>query len=387
MDLSERKEMDITRKRLFMARLLYLLLFFIPLCSFSQAVLPTPDHIVILVMENHSYNQIIGSKEAPHINVLAKSPNTALFTQSYGVANPSQPNYITLFSGCNQGITNDAPPNNIPFTSDNLASQLLDSDKTFISYAEDLPHEGYEGEVSGAYVRRHNPAVYWMGNGTNQLPPSVIQPFSAFPENFALLPTLCFVVPNNANNMHDGSISTGDKWIYSHFSTYIEWAKTHHSLFILTFDEDDEAHDNHITTLFSGEMVQSGIYSQKINHLNVLRTIEEMYGLPYACDAAKVDPVTVCWNTPIGNHSQEEEKLIRVIPDPILHTIKIYLPNDSLKGDLKFSLLNTLGEKVKEFTLKSFVTSIPSSELSAGVYIYQVTRQDKLLRKGKIVIP
>lgn len=370
-----------------MARLLWILIFFISFNSFSQPVIPEPDHIVILIMENHSFSQIIGSKEAAYINTLTKSANTALFTQSYGVANPSQPNYITLFSGCNQGITDDSPPKTIPFTSENLGRQLLNAGKTFISYAEDLPYAGYGGETSGDYVRRHNPAVYWMGNGNNQLPPSVIQPLTSFPENFTQLPTVCFVVPNNNNNMHDESILQGDKWMDTHLSKYIEWAKTHNSLFILTFDEDDEAHNNHITTVFSGEMVKSGNYSQKINHLNILRTIEDMYGLPYVCNAAKTEPVKDCWDLTIGNHSTTPDKVILVIAEPSLHSIHVLLPNDSLVGNLKFLLINTVGEKVKEISLQTSVTSIQSSGLSAGVYIYQITGNNKMLQKGKIVIP
>lgn len=370
-----------------MARLLWMLLFFYSLDAFCQPLVPVPDHIVILIMENHSFNQIIGSKEAPYINTITKNPNTALFTQSYGVANPSQPNYIVLFSGCNQGITDDSPPKTFPFSSDNLGSQLLNAGKTFVSYTEDLPYVGYGGETSGDYVRRHNPAVYWMGTGINQLPATVIQPLTSFPENFELLPTVCFVVPNNNNNMHDQSISRGDKWIESHFPRYIEWAKTHNSLFILTFDEDDETHDNHITTIFSGEMVKSGSYSQKINHLNILRTIEDMHGLSYACNAAKADPIKECWDLTIGNHSNAPESMIQVISEPALHAIKVLLSNDSLMSNIKFLLLNTLGERVKEITLLNSVTTISSNELCAGVYIYQITGNHKMLQNGKIVLP
>jgi acid phosphatase len=338
-------------------------------------------------MENHSYNQIIGSKEAPNINSLVKTSNTALFTQSYGITYPSQPNYINLFSGCNQGIIDDKPPKTIPFTTDNLGRQLLDAGKTFISYAEDLPEVGFLGESSGKYVRRHNPAVYWVGDGINQLPGAVIQPLSAFPENLSLLPTLCFVVPNNSNNMHDGTISQGDQWLYSHLFNYIQWAKTHNSLFILTFDEDNKTLDNQVATLFTGEMVKTGNYSQKINHLSVLRTIEEMYGLPYACDASKAETINGCWDITIGNHSIDSEKIVQVIPNYSHQIIKIMISNDFMTNDIKFSLMNIYGETVKKANIPSPVTILPSNELSAGVYIYQLTGNNKLLQKGKIVIP
>lgn len=369
-----------------MVRLIWIFFVCLSLRTFSQPALPVPDHIVILIMENHSYNQIIGSNEAPTINTLTKSAHTALFSQSYAISYPSQPNYISLFSGCNQGVTNDSPPKNIPFSTDNLGRQLLDAGKTFISYAEGLPMAGYDGETSGSYVRRHNPAVFWMGNGPNQLPPTVVQPFTSFPEDLSLLPTVCFVIPNNNNNMHDGSISQGDKWIYSHLYNYIQWAKTHNSLFILTFDEDNQSLENRIPTLFAGEMVKEGNYSQKINHLSILRTIEEMYGLPYACDASKAEPVNNCWNTTIDNQGTDSNKIITIIPDPVFHTIKVHILDEHLTGNLTLILLNSLGGKVKETPLQSTATTLDSKSLSAGVYIYQVIKDKKKLVSGKIII-
>ena len=95
--------------------------------------------------------------------------------------------------------------------------------------------------------------------------------------------------------MHDGSISTGDSWVKNHMDSYIQWAKTHNSLFILTFDEDDDSHGNQIVTIFNGSMVKSGKYSSQINHYNVLRTIEQEYGLSYAGNAANATCLTTCW--------------------------------------------------------------------------------------------
>ena len=64
---------------------------------------PRPDHVVIVIEENHSYGEIIGSSFAPYINSLAT--RGALFTQSYAITHPSQPNYLDLFSGSNQGVS------------------------------------------------------------------------------------------------------------------------------------------------------------------------------------------------------------------------------------------------------------------------------------------
>jgi phosphatidylinositol-3-phosphatase len=256
---------------------------------------PKPDHIVIVVMENHEYWQIMRSKEAPYINSFAKDTMAAIFTESYMVEHPSQPNYLNLFSGFNQGVTDDGHPAKEPFTTPNLGRQLIDAGKSFATYSEDLPAVGYNGDRYGAYFRKHNPAANWMGTGKNQIPISTNQPFTAFPADYTKLPTVSLVVPNVNNDMHDGSISTGDTWVRNNLDGYVQWAKTHNSLFILTFDEDDYGSTEHIITIFSGGMVKGGAYKVTINHFNVLRTIEWMYGLPYAGSAANVKTINNCW--------------------------------------------------------------------------------------------
>lgn len=263
--------------------------------NLAPATMPTPDHVVIVIMENHGRKQVIGNSDAPYINALAKDDFTANFVQSYAVTHPSQPNYIILYSGKSQGVTDDDVPYNYPFTTPNLGRQLLNNGKTFITYSEDLPYMGYDGEASDAYRRKHNPAANWIGTGKNQLPVTINQPFSAFPADYSQLPTVSYVIPNQDNDMHDGSISEGDNWLQVNMDDYIQWAKANNSLFILTFDEDDDDENNHIVTLFTGSMVARGKYTQRINHYKVLRTIEDMYRLPYIGNAKNVTTIDYCW--------------------------------------------------------------------------------------------
>ena len=265
----------------------------------AVATLPKPDHIVIVILENHAYSQIIGSGSAPYINSLSKDAYSANFTYSYAITHPSQPNYLDLYSGSNQGVTDDNNPPNDPFTTANLGRQLINASGSYSTYSESLPSVGYNGDSYGAYVRKHNPAANWMGTGTNRIPSTTNKPFTAFPTDYTKLPTVSIVVPNQNNDMHNGSdptrITTGDTWVKNHLNNYVQWAKTHNSLFILTFDEDDDKHGNRIVTIFTGSMVKSGQYSTTINHYRVLRTIENIYGLPYAGNAANVKTITVCW--------------------------------------------------------------------------------------------
>jgi hypothetical protein len=266
--------------------------------SFDNATtltLPKPDHIVVLILENHAYSQIIGSSSAPYINTLSTDAYSASFTNSYGVGHPSQPNYLELYSGSNQGVTDDSHPVKAPFTTQNLGKQLIKAAKSYKTYSESLPSIGYNGDSYGNYARKHNPSANWMGTGTNQIPAATNQPYTAFPTDYTKLPTVSFVMPNQNDDMHDGSISTGDSWVKNHLDKYVQWAKTHNSLFILTFDEDDSKHSNRIVTILTGSMVKKGQYSNTVAHYNVLRTIEDMYSLSYAGNASTATPITNCW--------------------------------------------------------------------------------------------
>ncbi|RCS28861.1 hypothetical protein DEO45_14260 [Rhodanobacter denitrificans] len=257
----------------------------------TSGVIPRYDHVVVVVMENVSRSNIVGSTvDAPYINSLISSG--ANFTQAYAVTHPSQPNYLALFSGSAQGITDDSCPHT--FGTDNLGNQLIAAGYTFAGYSETMPSIGYTGCGYGlsGYVRRHNPWVNF-----SNLSSSTNLPYSAFPSDFTQLPTLSFVIPNLCNDMHDCSIATGDNWLSSHIDTYVNWAKTHNSLLILTWDENDDlAESNQIITLFVGANINTGAYAERIDHYRVLRTLEDMYGLAPLGNASAATPITDVWN-------------------------------------------------------------------------------------------
>jgi len=259
---------------------------------------PRPDHVVIVIEENHSFQEIYQSASAPFMNSLV--PEGALFTQSFAVDHPSQPNYLDLFSGSNQGVTDDTCPHS--FSAPNLAAELYAVGLTFGGYSEDLPAKGSTVCASVDYARKHNPWVNF-DTGVNAVPPGANKPFAGYwpttAEGFAAMPTVSIVVPNLQNDMHDGSISQGDAWFWNNLSGYYQWAKTHNSLLILTFDEDDSSASNQIFTLFVGPMVTPGLYTDRINHFNILRTIEDMYWLAHAGAAATADPIATIWASSI----------------------------------------------------------------------------------------
>jgi acid phosphatase len=252
----------------------------------AATAVPRFDHIVLVMFENKAAAQIT-STSAPYFTALAAQGAT--FSQSYAITHPSQPNYIALFSGSTQGVTNDDCPKT--FAGDNLGAQLIRAGLTFTGYSEAMPSAGYTGCVSGRYQRKHNS---WVDFST--VPASSNRPYTAFPTDFTSLPTVSFVTPDMCNDMHDCSVGTGDAWLRSHLDGYAQWAKAHNSLLVVTFDEDNLLALNRIHTTFVGAGVKPGSYSSKITHYTVLRTIESAYGLPALGGAASVSPITAVWS-------------------------------------------------------------------------------------------
>lgn len=259
--------------------------------------LPQPDHVVVVVLENHSFDQIIDPERAPFIWSLAA--RGALFVNAFAVAHPSQPNYFALFSGSTQGVRDNAIHS---FDVPNLATALDAVSKSFVGYVE-----------TGS-PREHNP---WESFNNAR---KVERNLSELPNDFTQLPTIAFIIPNLNHDMHgrgwrawlqdhlhritpslehamdEWLVRDSDTWLKDHLGAYAEWAKAHNSLLIVTFDEDDDHAGNHIPTLIIGAQVRPGRYVERVTHYNVFSTLLAMYNLPQLAGAASNSPIYSIWD-------------------------------------------------------------------------------------------
>jgi phosphatidylinositol-3-phosphatase len=262
------------------------------------------DHIVIVVEENKDYDQIIGNPKAPYLNKLAMEG--ANFTRMFAEEHNRQGNYFWLFSGSNQGVGFHNLVPRSKFNTSNLGEQLIIKGLSFKGYAQSLPAMGSEAEVTPPgcrypclYGRKHVPWISFANvpNGTTIATSSNLR-FEDFPADFGDLPAVAFVIPDMDHDMHNGeaadSVPAGDRWLQANLDGYYQWAKGHSSLLIVTFDETqdksgaagltDPAHrsdPNRIATIFAGAGVKRGhAVNDRLTHVNILRTIEAIYGLP-----------------------------------------------------------------------------------------------------------
>jgi acid phosphatase len=275
--------------------------------------LPVYDHVVVVVEENKDYEQIFSDAgpngDAAFLTQLAQEG--ALFTRMFGEEHNSEGNYFWLFAGARPpglGFRDELPATRL--RASNLGQGLIDGGRSFKAYSEDLPAIGSRmaGAPAGClgaqclYARKHAPWVSFdnLPQGSTADTSSNLR-FADFPSDYTRLPTVSFVVPNQLHDMHSGPPDTmirrGDDWLRDKLGPYYAWAKGHNSLLIVTFDENNDQDKmvgltdpraaervlrNRVATIFAGARIKPGRYDEGngITHVNILRTLEAMYGLP-----------------------------------------------------------------------------------------------------------
>ena len=368
-----------------MKKTLLTLLFSVNVYSINAQTLPTPDHVIIIMMENKGYSQIIGSSNAPYINSLISDPHCALFSDSHGITHPSQPNYLQLFSGSNQGVTTDNQDFSTPYSTCNLAYSLIAAGHTFKGFSEGLPAVGSLTYAAGTFVRRHCPWASWIGTGTNQINANLHQPYTSFPAvaSYSTLPTVSFIIPDNSHNMHNPvltasiGITNGDTWLSNNIPNLITWVKAHNSLLIIQYDEDESltgaATVNTIPTMFIGSMVLGGTYNNTYTHYGLLKTVEDMYSLPACGSSSGLSPITNCWASVTTSIEELNKKKFQLYPIPTNNQIQVELQEEVTENS-HIIVTDMYGRLLfmEELTAKDKHLTIDTKNFKSGVYFLSI---------------
>jgi phosphatidylinositol-3-phosphatase len=95
----------------------------------SPKGIPHLDHVVIIMMENHGYQQIINNPNAPYLNSLITNKKVNLATNYFAVGHPSLTNYLEIVGGSNFGVRSDNNPDwGNETCSPNLATGAVNAD-------------------------------------------------------------------------------------------------------------------------------------------------------------------------------------------------------------------------------------------------------------------
>ena len=170
------------------------------------------DHVFVIMLENHSAENVIGNPAAPNITRLAHDYGNA--TRYYGVTHPSLPNYVAAISGSNWGAQTDNPTQT--FTQPNLVDQLESHGISWGAYMESMPSAGFTGTQYPAsaalYANKHNPFVLFTDILSSPSRLAKVKPYTDFASDMASgnIPAFVWITPNQCNDLHGGIYVTID---------------------------------------------------------------------------------------------------------------------------------------------------------------------------------
>jgi hypothetical protein len=236
----------------------------------------TFSHIVLLVEENHSYSDVVGSSSMPYLNSLISQYGLA--TQYFANTHPSLPNYLMLTTGLMES-NNDNFAGAV--TDDNIVRELVKAGKSWKAYLESLPSPGYLGGDTGSYLRQHNPFADLSDIQQSSAQADNMVPFTQFATDLAnnALPQYSFIAPNANDDAHDGTLAQADSWLQSNIAPLLaSSAFQSGGLLIVTFDESEDSDiengGGHVATVIISPQAKKGYQSQTLyQHQSTLRLI------------------------------------------------------------------------------------------------------------------
>jgi|SRR5689334_13200347 len=241
-------------------------------------------HVVVVVMENKRFDQVVGSSDAPWFSERARQ--CGVVTHYAQNASPSRPNYIAMTSGTLSGCagSDDDPGDSCQPPSPSLFQQVLDHGGTVTSYAESAPTNC--GLVSaGRYAVKHNPWPYYAGERA-----ACTQHDVAVSPGFTLgdpeaLPTLTFVAPDVCDDTHDCDVAHGDAFLRRLLEPVLASTayRRGETAVVVTYDEYTP-----LPNVVLAASVQPGSrFGGTFDHYGLLRTVEDALGLPLLGHAAQ----------------------------------------------------------------------------------------------------
>jgi hypothetical protein len=265
---------------------------------------PAYKHVIVVMDENHSYGNIIGSSQAPYINMLAAE--CGLAAEYHNITHDSLPNYLGITSGLTYQSLLPFDKDCLPSSSCEVTtSNVFHQASSWKEYAESMPSNCYKLN-DGKYAPRHNPAVYYtdLSNcATNDVPlgttsnSALLKDFSS--ESTA--PAFSYVTGNLCDDMHGTTgcsastlITKGDTWL-SDWIPKITSSKVYQdndTVIFLVWDEGaggtvgEQCYNNttdqscHVPAIVIAPSVTAGtVVSTQFDHYSWLKTAEQLLGL------------------------------------------------------------------------------------------------------------
>lgn len=248
----------------------------VAIASAGNGRLGRVDHVVIVVFENRERGAVVGSRDAPTFNRYARRYVT--LADYSGTTHPSLPNYLALVSGSTQGVTDDCTSCG-PWVQ-SIGGLLSHAGRSWGGYGEGYPS-------SPRFAKKHMPFLYFQGEA-----PHV---HSLASLDARRLPAYAFVAPDLCHDGHDCSLATADSFLRSWLPPILRIPRT--AVFVV-FDEGTTSIEGggQIAAFVAGTAVKGGLVVRRhVDHYTVLRTVEDLFGLPHLGASGTAAPLRGIW--------------------------------------------------------------------------------------------
>ena len=239
------------------------------------------EPIVLIVLENKTYQNIVGNSKAPYIQSLIAAGT--LYT-NYQAAPGSLPDYLRMTGGI---ATTSAAKK-----SDNIFHQLQTAGISWGQYNESMPSACYTKSGPAPYDKNHNAAVWYNDITSNKAACANMLPYTAF--NPANLRSFSYVVPNDDNDMHNGSsknaqVQAGDTWLEDNVPAMLARGAE----VIVTWDEGTRSNEHIATIAIGGTAKKGATDGAAYTHFGLLAGLEDVYGVPLLNAAQTATPLPI----------------------------------------------------------------------------------------------
>jgi Phosphoesterase family len=247
-------------------------------CPVAPSAAQWFERVLIVVLENQDYANAMNDG---YLRELAKQG--ANFTNFHGLFHPSYSNYLAMVAGKDIPTVFDGQKDlNACTVGDLLQAKGL----TWKNYAQgypDQPGQCVTAHSFGRYARKHVPFMSFEPVQQHACGNVVAAGRFEIDREKRALPAYAFYSPDLDNDGHDTGLVHASNWLKGFLDPLLtDPAFMKGTLIVVTFDESADqtaAAGNHIYTVFLGPTVKQGEVADNYNHYNVLRTVEENFGL------------------------------------------------------------------------------------------------------------
>jgi acid phosphatase len=261
------------------------------LCGFAPT--GSTSKVMVIWEENRDYADVVGNSAAPYLNNTVK-PQCALASNYSDLGHPSLPNYLSATSGLSFNSTpwtNDCSPGGSCLSgADNVYHQQEAAGQTWRGYAETMP-SNCAAANSGNYAVRHNPPPYYTDLtdcASFDIPAGTTTSGNLHNDVVnGTLPTFSSVTPDVCSDGHDCSTATADSWLAGWIPVITAGPDYQQGRLAVIIMWDEGNKSDHVPNfILSAHTTPGETVGTAFNHYSLLRTCEEITGVPLLANAA-----------------------------------------------------------------------------------------------------